>query len=109
MTGVQTCALPIFVEKPPLERAEAMLAEGGHYWNAGIFLASAKTWREELRHHEPGILEAAAEALEHAVSDGPVLRVDEEAFARSPAKRTDERRVVKAWVSRCGSRGWPAN
>jgi mannose-1-phosphate guanylyltransferase len=78
-----------FVEKPPLERAEAMLAEGGHYWNAGIFLASAKTWREELRHHAPGILEAASEALDQGVTEGPVIRVDEEAFARSPAKSID--------------------
>src|SRR3546814_8327326 len=30
-----------FVEKPPHDRAEAMLAEGGHYWNAGIFLMRA--------------------------------------------------------------------
>lgn len=78
-----------FVEKPPQERAEAMLAEGNHYWNAGIFLASAKTWRDELRRHAPAILEAATEALEQAVRDGQVIRVAEEPFARSPAKSID--------------------
>ena len=26
-----------FIEKPPLEEAERMIAEGGHYWNAGMF------------------------------------------------------------------------
>jgi mannose-1-phosphate guanylyltransferase len=78
-----------FVEKPPLERAEAMLAQGGHYWNAGIFLASARTWREELDRHAPAILEAASEGLAKAVTDGPVIRVDEQAFARSPAKSID--------------------
>ena len=78
-----------FVEKPPLERARAMLAEGGHYWNAGIFLASVRTWREELERHAPAILAAAREALAKAVADGPIIRVDEEAFARAPAKSID--------------------
>lgn len=78
-----------FVEKPPLERAEAMLAEGGHYWNAGIFLASAATWREELLRHAPGILEAATEALEQGERDGPLIRIAEAPFARSPAKSID--------------------
>jgi len=78
-----------FVEKPPLERAEAMLAEGGHYWNAGIFLASAATWREELLRYAPGILEAAIEALEQGTRDGPLIRIAEAPFARSPAKSID--------------------
>jgi mannose-1-phosphate guanylyltransferase/mannose-6-phosphate isomerase len=78
-----------FVEKPPLERAEAMLAEGGHYWNAGIFLASAATWREELRRHAPEILEAATEALEQGERDGSLIRIAEAPFARSPAKSID--------------------
>ena len=78
-----------FVEKPPLERAEQMLAEGGHYWNAGIFLASSRTWREELERHAPAILGAAREALSSSVVDGRVIHVDEAAFAQSPAKSID--------------------
>ena len=78
-----------FVEKPPLDRAKAMLAEGGHYWNAGIFLASARTWREELAAFAPAILAASREAVELAVADGPVLRIDADAFARSPAQSID--------------------
>ena len=78
-----------FVEKPPIERAEAMLAEGGHYWNAGIFLASARTWREELEAFVPTILTAASEAVERAEVDGSVFRIDAEAFARSPAQSID--------------------
>ncbi len=78
-----------FVEKPPLERAQAMLDEGGHYWNAGIFLASTRTWREELERHAPAIFAAAQDALGKGITDGSVVRVDEEAFARSPAKSID--------------------
>jgi mannose-1-phosphate guanylyltransferase/mannose-6-phosphate isomerase len=78
-----------FVEKPPLERAQAMLDEGGHYWNAGIFLASARTWLEELEQHAPAILTAAREALDKGECESPVIRVAEEAFARAPAKSID--------------------
>jgi len=78
-----------FVEKPPVEKAEAMLAEGGHNWNAGIFLALTRTWREELERHAPAIRAAAQGALANATVDGTVIRVDPEAFASSPAKSID--------------------
>ena len=66
-----------------------MLAAGGHYWNAGIFLAAASTWREELERHAPAILSAASEALERSERNGVVVKVDEEAFSASPAKSID--------------------
>jgi mannose-1-phosphate guanylyltransferase len=78
-----------FVEKPAAERAQQMLDEGGHYWNAGIFLASAATWRAELDRHAPAILAAAGEALARAQRSGRVIHVDEAAFARAPAKSID--------------------
>ena len=81
-----------FVEKPPLERAEQMLAEGGHYWNAGIFLASAATWREELLRHAPAILEAATEALEQGERDGQ----------RDPCRRSRLRRIAGQVDRLCG-------
>lgn len=78
-----------FVEKPPVARAKEMLDAGGHYWNAGIFLASAATWRQELERHAPAILAAAGEALARAERDGKVIRVEEGAFARSPSQSID--------------------
>jgi len=78
-----------FVEKPPIERARQMIESGGHYWNAGIFLASAATWRAELERHAPAIQAAASEALVKAERDGRLIRVDETAFARSPAESID--------------------
>ena len=85
--GVRT--VERFVEKPPLERAEEMLAQGDHYWNAGIFLGKARTWREELELHAPAIRAAAQGALANASVDGNVIRVDQESFASSPAKSID--------------------
>ena len=78
-----------FVEKPPLEKAQQMIEAGGHYWNAGIFLGSAKTWRAELQAHAPAILNAAQEALDKSERDGAVIRVDEQSFSRAPAKSID--------------------
>jgi mannose-1-phosphate guanylyltransferase/mannose-6-phosphate isomerase len=78
-----------FVEKPPLEQAEAMLAKGGHYWNAGIFLAGTRTWRNELERHAPAIRAAAQGALANAEVDDSVIYVDAECFAASPAKSID--------------------
>lgn len=78
-----------FVEKPALERAQEMIDQGGHYWNAGIFLASARTWRQELERHAPEILAAASEGFGNATRDGSTIRVDEAAFARSPAMSID--------------------
>ena len=78
-----------FVEKPPLEQAEAMLAAGGHYWNAGIFLGLTRTWREELELHAPDIRAAAQGGLANAAVEGNAIRIDETAFASSPAKSID--------------------
>jgi mannose-1-phosphate guanylyltransferase len=78
-----------FVEKPVLEKAQAMLDQGGHYWNAGIFLARARTWLEELERHAPAILAAARDSIEQSTSEGRIVRVAEKAFARSPSKSID--------------------
>ena len=78
-----------FVEKPALERAQQMIDAGGHYWNAGIFLGSAKSWRAELETHAPEILDAARAALDKADRDGAVISIDEQSFAQAPAQSID--------------------
>ena len=44
-----------FKEKPDAELARKYLEEGGFWWNAGIFVWSARTIEEELRSHAPQI------------------------------------------------------
>ena len=78
-----------FVEKPDEDRAAAMLAQGGHYWNAGIFLGRAATWLSSMQRHAPAMVEAAKAALEAARRDGATIRPGREAFARSPAQSID--------------------
>ena len=87
--GEAPFAVERFVEKPPLAAAEAMLAAGGHYWNAGIFLASAATWRAAFVEHAPEMLYAARAALAAGTTDGIATRIDLAAFARSPSQSID--------------------
>lgn len=78
-----------FIEKPDAVRAQALLDAGGHYWNAGIFLARAATWLGALERHVPAIVAAARASLDHALSDGGMIRPAHDQFARSPAQSID--------------------
>lgn len=55
-----------FVEKPGREAAEAMLAAGGHYWNAGMFVWGVGTVLDAYREHLAGTAGAIA-ALEEVI------------------------------------------
>jgi mannose-1-phosphate guanylyltransferase/mannose-6-phosphate isomerase len=46
-----------FEEKPPREKAEQFVREGGYYWNSGMFLFSAATMMEEARRFLPALAE----------------------------------------------------
>ncbi|MCW3835283.1 mannose-1-phosphate guanylyltransferase/mannose-6-phosphate isomerase [Sphingomonas canadensis] len=78
-----------FVEKPPRDKAEAMLAAGDHCWNGGIFLFRADRYLEELRTHAPAMLDAAERAMASARRDGVRIWPDAEAFAASPSDSID--------------------
>ncbi|HEU4851840.1 MAG TPA: sugar phosphate nucleotidyltransferase, partial [Telluria sp.] len=53
-----------FVEKPSRETAESFLAEGGYYWNSGMFLFRAQRYLDELAQLQPSIAEAAQTAVQ---------------------------------------------
>jgi mannose-1-phosphate guanylyltransferase/mannose-1-phosphate guanylyltransferase/mannose-6-phosphate isomerase len=78
-----------FVEKPPRDRAEAMLAAGDHVWNAGIFLFRADAYLDALAIHAPRILEAAKAAIAGAEEEGSRLCPDRAAFLASPSESID--------------------
>lgn len=78
-TPVDGQALPVerFVEKPPLAKAEAMLAEGRYLWNAGIFLASARVLVAAFEAHAPDLVAPVRAAVEGARRDLDFLRLAE--------------------------------
>lgn len=78
-----------FIEKPARDVAEAMLAEGDHAWNAGIFLMRADRYLEELTAHAPDIHSSACQAMEKIDLNGPLIRPDPDNFAASPSNSID--------------------
>jgi mannose-1-phosphate guanylyltransferase/mannose-1-phosphate guanylyltransferase/mannose-6-phosphate isomerase len=70
-----------FVEKPELERAEAMLAEGRYLWNAGIFLASASVLIQAFKDHAPDLVAPVTQAVGEACQDLGFLRLAEGPWA----------------------------
>ena len=78
-----------FMEKPDLAAAKAMLAEGQHAWNGGIFLFRADAFLGALAVHAPEILHAAQQAMAGAKRSGARIMPDETAFAASPSESID--------------------
>ena len=85
-----------FVEKPPLDQAEAMLAAGDHDWNGGIFLFRADRYLAALGQHDPAILVAAEAAMAAARHEGTRLFPDADAFAAAPDQSIDYAVMEKA-------------
>ncbi len=90
-----------FVEKPDRRTAERFLRAGGHYWNAGIFLFSARTMIEAFEEHAPEILAPCREALEKAERDLDFLRLEAQAYAACPSVSLDYAIMEKARNIRC--------
>ena len=68
-----------FVEKPDAETAATYLAEGGHYWNAGIFVWRVYALRQAIERFQPEL----AAALERI-----------QGFSRTPGWMADVRDVL---------------
>jgi len=70
-----------FIEKPKREAAEKMVASGGHYWNAGMFVWRVSTILEAYREHLPKTaeaLDALADAIGSQRYEGVLAEVWEE-------------------------------
>jgi mannose-1-phosphate guanylyltransferase/mannose-6-phosphate isomerase len=78
-----------FVEKPDRNTAEGFVADGGFYWNSGMFMFRADRFLAEIEKHAPAIAQAAANAVQAAYSDLDFCRLDEAAFAASPSDSID--------------------
>ncbi len=70
-----------FVEKPDLENAKAMVAEGSYLWNSGIFLFAVRDILEAFDQHAHDLIAPVQKAVAHAQCDLGFLRLDPEAWA----------------------------
>lgn len=78
-----------FTEKPDLDTAAGFIAEGGYYWNAGIFLFNCETLKAELQRHEPDMMSSCQQALDRGEVAGDVLRLDRSSFASCRSESFD--------------------
>jgi mannose-1-phosphate guanylyltransferase/mannose-1-phosphate guanylyltransferase/mannose-6-phosphate isomerase len=85
-----------FIEKPDRARAEAMLAEGNHAWNGGIFLFRAPAFMAALEKNAPAIASATSAAMAGATRDGLRVFPAENAFCDSPSDSIDYAVMEKA-------------
>ncbi|MEP7300815.1 MAG: mannose-1-phosphate guanylyltransferase/mannose-6-phosphate isomerase [Caldimonas sp.] len=90
-----------FVEKPDLATAERYLAEGGYFWNSGMFVLRASTWLGALERFRPDIVSAAQAAWRKSSSDGPFIRFEAASFRAIPSESIDY--AVMEPASRAGS------
>jgi mannose-1-phosphate guanylyltransferase / mannose-6-phosphate isomerase len=78
-----------FVEKPDADTAARYLAEGGYFWNAGMFVLKASVWLSALEQFRPDILTACTLAWDERRSDDKFVRPDKTAFLAVPAESVD--------------------
>ena len=72
-----------FVEKPDAARAAAMVADGRHLWNGGIFLFRASDIIAAFEAHAPGLLNPVRAAYDSARADLGFLRLAPEPWAKA--------------------------
>ena len=58
-----------FVEKPNEVTAKQYLAEGGYFWNGGMFVLKASVWLAALKEYRPDILAATQTAWQAKATD----------------------------------------
>jgi len=82
-----------FVEKPDLATAQKYVAEGGYYWNAGMFVLRASVWMAALDRFRPDIATAcrsawAARSTDDS-KDARFVRPGKVEFAAVPSESVD--------------------
>jgi mannose-1-phosphate guanylyltransferase/mannose-6-phosphate isomerase len=78
-----------FVEKPDHATAEAFLADGGYYWNSGMFMFEAGRYLAELEKFNPEIAAASESAVRTGYRDLDFCRLDEPSFSGCPSDSID--------------------
>ena len=97
-----TLVVEQFVEKPNENKARQYLAEGGYYWNAGMFVLKASVWLEAIETFRPDILKTTNESWTKRSSDGLFVRPGKAEFSVIPSDSIDF-----AVMERCPGSSFP--
>lgn len=98
-----------FKEKPDPETAQQYVDDGRYFWNAGIFLFSARAMLAEFKAHNEDISRYAKDALRDGHRNGAVIALDPDIFAKCPADSIDYaimEKTAKAAVVGPVDAGW---
>jgi mannose-1-phosphate guanylyltransferase/mannose-6-phosphate isomerase len=76
--------LASFVEKPDAAQAKALIADGEHFWNSGMFLFTARTLLAEMERYAPEVLRRVKAAFEARRNDLDFIRLGTAEFAECP-------------------------
>jgi mannose-1-phosphate guanylyltransferase/mannose-6-phosphate isomerase len=82
-------AVAAFVEKPDLETAKSYVADGGYFWNSGMFVMKASRWLAALAHFRPDIAKATSESFAVRTTDATFVRPGKTEFAAVPSESVD--------------------
>jgi mannose-1-phosphate guanylyltransferase/mannose-6-phosphate isomerase len=78
-----------FVEKPNSETVQRYLAEGGYFWNAGMFILKASVWLKALKEFRPNIANTTQAAWHNKTIDAKFVRPGKVEFAVVPSESVD--------------------
>ncbi len=78
-----------FVEKSDVATAQAYLAEGGYFWNAGMFVLRASVWLNALAEFRPDILGATKAAWSKRSAEAQFVRPGKSEFVAIPSESVD--------------------
>lgn len=78
-----------FREKPDEQTAQEFVNSGHYFWNSGMFVCKASVYLNELKRHEPDILQTSLNALSKANQHHDFLRLDLDSFAQCKSESID--------------------
>jgi mannose-1-phosphate guanylyltransferase/mannose-6-phosphate isomerase len=85
--GVRSVAA--FVEKPDLETAKGYVADGGYFWNSGMFVMKASRWLAALAYFRADIAKATQASFDVRTTDAQFVRPGKAEFAQVPSESVD--------------------
>ena len=89
-------AVERFVEKPPRDEAERLIAGGDCYWNSGMFVFSATTLLAAYEAHSPDVLDAVRAAMAGTDLDATPFRVPADKYNDVPSLAFDKAVMEKS-------------
>ncbi|MDP1872181.1 MAG: mannose-1-phosphate guanylyltransferase/mannose-6-phosphate isomerase [Gallionella sp.] len=87
----ESCVLEVerFTEKPDHSTAEQFLAEGGYYWNSGMFVWRASVILAEIEQHLPQVYQLVQSVLAESRAGGDFQQAVEKIFPAMPSISID--------------------